>query len=153
MYFIIFKNKSKFLRTILQNSRTIPGQMALFSNSRSFHGPRSNSRTFQGHIVPCHENRASDYNIFLFFDNLLSACHLFALILLLVTNCMRWILLSLCYWKMSNVWKTTNCSFQGITHNTDTISKSCQVAYKGKIWSPLASYKYIKMLSMILPFV
>ena len=44
-----------FSRAILQNSRTIPGQMALhvFSNSISFPGPKSNSRTFQGLCEPC----------------------------------------------------------------------------------------------------
>ena len=30
----------------------IPGQMALFSNSRSFLGPKSNSKTFQGLCEP-----------------------------------------------------------------------------------------------------
>ena len=36
VFFIFFKDLCIFLRMILQNSRTIPGQKALFSNSRSF---------------------------------------------------------------------------------------------------------------------
>ena len=43
---LYFSKTFIFSRKILQNSRTIPGQKALFSNSRSFPRPRSNSRTF-----------------------------------------------------------------------------------------------------------
>ena len=53
MYFITFKDDFTVSRAILQNSRTVAGQMALFSNSRSFPGPRSNSKTFPGLCEPC----------------------------------------------------------------------------------------------------
>ena len=49
--FIFFKDKLIFSRMILQNSRTIPGQKALFSNSRSF--LENQGQIFPGLSEPC----------------------------------------------------------------------------------------------------
>ena len=52
LVFYIFQGLIHIFKEILQNSRTIPGQKALFSNSRNFPRPRSNSRTFPGLCEP-----------------------------------------------------------------------------------------------------
>ena len=52
-FLTVFKDLSEFSRRIFQNSRAIHGQIALFKNSRSLPGPRSNSRTFPGLCIPC----------------------------------------------------------------------------------------------------
>ena len=124
MYLIIFKDKFQIFN--LGQFYKIPEQFQdkwhFFQIPGVFMDQGQIQGLFKGILYSVMKTEPQIATYFYFFDNLLSACHLVALILLLVTHCMRWILLSLCYWKISNAWKTTNCSFQGITHNTDTIS-------------------------------
>ena len=51
--FVFFKDLCIFSRMVLQNSRTIPGQKALFFKFQEFSKTRSNSRTFPGLFEPC----------------------------------------------------------------------------------------------------
>ena len=58
--FYIFQRVIHIFKDDFTNCRAIPEQKALFSNSRSFPGPRSNSRTFPGQCKPCFCSSLSD---------------------------------------------------------------------------------------------